>query len=296
MRFKVSTDAEDKPRYITGLCWDVTEQHRIAAALASEQHLLSTLMNNLPDRVYFKDRESRFILVNHSFLCRAGFQEQLEIIGKTDKDLFTDEHAFEALADEQKIIATGEPIVDIEEKETWHDGRVAWYSTSKIPLRDASGNVIGTFGLSRDITARKVAEQNLMLAKEAAEKAGCAKSEFLANMSHEIRTPMNGVIGMAGLLSDTKLNPEQREMLSAISTSAESLLTVINDILDFSEIEAGKLTFELLDFELIETVESTLDQLADRAHTKGIELAGGMPPRRPRTVTAEPDPPHRQRP
>ena len=74
MRVKVRTDAEDKSRYITGLCWDVTEQHRITAALASEQHLLSTLMDNLPDRIYFKDRESRFILVNHSFLCLAGFQ------------------------------------------------------------------------------------------------------------------------------------------------------------------------------------------------------------------------------
>ena len=133
MRVKVRTDAEDKARYITGLCWDVTEQHRIAAALASERHLLSTLMDNLPDRIYFKDRESHFILVNHSFLCRAGFKEQSEIIGKTDKDLFTDEHAFEALADEQRIVATGDPIVDIEEKETWHDGRVAWYSTSKMP-------------------------------------------------------------------------------------------------------------------------------------------------------------------
>jgi len=288
MRVKVRTDAEDKARYITGLCWDVTEQHRIAAALASERHLLSTLMDNLPDRIYFKDRESRFILVNHSFLCRAGFKEQSEIIGKTDKDLFTDEHAFEALADEQRIIATGDPIVDIEEKETWHDGRVAWYSTSKMPWRDASGNVIGTFGLSRDITARKLAEQNLMLAKEAAERTGCAKSEFLANMSHEIRTPMNGVIGMSGLLSDTKLNPEQREMLSAISTSAESLLTIINDILDFSEIETGKLTFELLDFELIETVESTLDQLAERAHTKGIELAGVMAPDLPTRLRGDP--------
>src|ERR1700675_302377 len=288
MRFKVSTDAEDKPRYITGLCWDVTEQHRIAAALASEQHLLSMLMNNLPDRVYFKDRESRFILVNHSFLCRAGFKEQSEIIGKTDKDLFTDEHAFEALADEQKIIATGDPIVGVEEKETWHDGRVAWYSTSKMPLRDASGNVIGTFGLSRDITARKLAEQNLMLAKEAAEKAGRAKSQFLANMSHEIRTPMNGVIGMSGLLSDTKLDPEQREILGTISTSAESLLMIINDILDFSEIEAGKLTFELLDFELIETVESTLELLAERAQGKGIELASAMAPDLPIRLRGDP--------
>jgi two-component system sensor histidine kinase/response regulator len=99
---------------------------------------------------------------------------------------------------------------------------------------------------------------------------------------------MNGVIGMSGLLSDTKLDPEQREILGAISTSAESLLTIINDILDFSEIEAGKLTFELLDFELIETVESTLELLAERAQGKGIELAGAMEPDLPTRLRGDP--------
>jgi PAS domain S-box-containing protein len=245
-------------------------------------------MNNLPDRIYFKDRESRFILVNHSFLCRAGFKEQSEIIGKTDKDLFTDEHAFEALADEQKIIATGDPIVDIEEKETWHDGRVAWYLTSKMPWRDASGNVIGTFGLSRDITARKLGEKNLKAANEAAEKADRAKSEFLANMSHEIRTPMNGVIGMTGLLLDSDLDSQQREVAESIRTSADTLLKIINDILDFSKIETGKLTFQILNFDLIEAVEGTLDMLTERAQLKEIKLVGTILPRTPTRLRGDP--------
>ena len=273
MRFKLRTGAENKARYITGLCWDVKECHRIAGALASEQHLLSALMDNLPDLIYFKDRESRFTAVNRMFLCRAGLQNHSEIIGKTDKDLYADEHAAAALADEQKIIATGQPIVGVEEKETWPDGHETWVSTTKVPWTDGRGHVIGTFGLSRDITARKLAEENLKMAKEAAEKAGRAKSEFLANMSHEIRTPMNGVIGMTGLLLDCDLNPQEREFVETIRASGETLLTIINDILDFSKIEAGKLIFEILDFDLVETVESTLDLLADAAQGKGIELA-----------------------
>jgi PAS domain S-box-containing protein len=277
LRSAVSVSGRDEEAGAADPCCDVTERL-----------LLSTLMDHLPDHIWFKDRHSRFVAVNRSTLSWIGFKDQSEIIGKTDQDIFAGEHADAALADEQKIVATAQPIVGFDEKEIWPDGRETWVSTTKMPWFDASGKVIGVFGWARDITARKLDEKNLQLANEAAEKAGRAKSEFLANISHEIRTPMNGVIGVTGLLLDSDLDPQQRELAETIRTSSDSLLKIINDILDFAKVEAGELQFEILNFDLIEAVEGTLDLLAERSQGKQIELASTILPGTPTRLRGDP--------
>jgi len=140
---------------------DITDRKRAEEALIEERYLLHTLMDNLPDAVYFKDRESHFTRINKADVKLFGLSGPAQAVGKTDFDFFTTEHAQEAYNDEQQIIRTGQPVVGKEEMETWPDGHVTWASTTKMPLRDAKGNIIGTFGVSRDVTERKRAEAEL---------------------------------------------------------------------------------------------------------------------------------------
>lgn len=248
-------------------------QRRLGEAWTDDSYLLRELLDYLPDSIYFKDRESRFVRINRALADRFGVHDPEKAIGKTDADYFSEEHAQQALADEQELLRSGSAMMYKEEKETWPDGHVTWAATTKLPLRDEQGSIVGTFGISRDITRRRQAEEDLRQAKIAAEAASRAKSVFLANMSHEIRTPMNAVIGMTELVLGTDLTDEQREYLSMVLESGELLLAIINDILDFSKVEAGKLELERIPFNLRDSLGDTLKSLSLRAHDKALQLA-----------------------
>lgn len=164
------------------------ERKKIEEALLQERNLLTVLLENTPDYIYFKDAEGRFIRNSRAHLKSFGLTDSAQALGKSDVDFFSPEQAREKLADEQEILRSGNSIISKEEKHTCFDGQVSWVSTTKMPLRNGSGKIIGTFGISRSISAKKQAEEALQQAKEAAEAANRAKGAFLAKMSHEIRT------------------------------------------------------------------------------------------------------------
>jgi len=259
------------------------------AEVLGERNLLKTLMDNLPDYIYIKDTASRYVTANRAHVGLLGATSVEELIGRTDFDFFSTPSTLPFFTDEQRVMRAGEPLLErVEIINRDAPDKQRWVLASKIPLRDANGQLWGLIGISRDITALKKVEMELRQAKEAAEAATRAKSEFLATMSHEIRTPMNAVIGMTSLLLDTPLDAEQAEFVNTIRVSGENLLAIINDILDFSKIESGHMELERRPFNPGECIEDALDLFARRAEEKGIALRRQIDPSVPRLVVGDP--------
>ncbi|HEX8688431.1 MAG TPA: PAS domain-containing protein [Pyrinomonadaceae bacterium] len=263
---------------------DFTERKEAQEALRRESSLLHALMDNIPDAIYFKDVEGRFTRVNRHAPYRGGRAPE-EVVGKTDFDFFVEEHARAAYEDEQRVVRTGEPIVDKEEKETYPDGSTTWLSTTKVPVVDDAGRVTGIVGISRDITERKRAEESrLELAREQAaraeaEAANRLKDEFLATLSHELRTPLTSILGWARLLVDGQIGEQMRaEALGVIYRNAVAQAQLIDDLLDVSRIITGKLRIDFRPVELAAVVEAAVSVVRPAASEKGVQLQAVFDP------------------
>jgi PAS domain S-box-containing protein len=194
-----------------------------------DRALVSAFLANVPDNVYFKDRDSRFIAVSASFVRYFGRTSQAEVIGKTDFDLFSQVHAQPALEDEQRIMRTGESILGKLEKEIWPDGRVTWVMTNKMPLHGDQGEIIGTFGLSKDVTASKQMEKALEQANkeiiDASRMAGMA--EVATGVLHNVGNVLNS------------LNVSATVIASGLRQSKQDALAKVCSLLDEHAADLG---------------------------------------------------------
>jgi len=257
---------------------DITEQKRTQDNLRHESALMQALMDNIPDAIYFKDTESRFTRVNRHAPYR-GNNEPADVIGKTDFDFFIEAHARAAYEDEQRIMRTGQPIIDKVEQETYPDGSVTWLSTTKVPILDAAGRVAGLVGISRDITERKLAEEERIrfvreqTAREEAEAANRFKDEFLAVVSHELRTPLTAILGWAHMLRAGQLDDKHAtNALEIIERNARSQSQLIDDLLDVSRIITGKLRLDVRQIDPASFIESAIEALRPVAASKEVRI------------------------
>ncbi|WP_214476173.1 PAS domain-containing hybrid sensor histidine kinase/response regulator [Mesorhizobium sp. dw_380] len=239
------------------------------------------LIDALGDLVIHRDRDGYIVYANKVFADLVE-TDQRDLAGKTLTELGIEVGIVPdaAFSDHECLSSTDVAI------RTPSGPR--WFSWIELSVRDKDSGSVSHRAIARDITARKRAESSLITARERAEYASQAKSRFLATVSHEIRTPMNGIMGMARLLADTSLSPEQQTYVGAISTSASALLALIEDLLDYSKIEAGRFDPEPQPMSVREIADNIIELLAARAFAKDIGLGCHVEPDVPQLITADP--------
>jgi len=249
--------------------WELREAEERARSLLEAQG----------DLIVRRDAAGRVTYANDAFCALAG-KARNALIGNVSPLPILDQGEMTVLADGTRMhdqkIASGESLPNKSAR---------WIAWREVAVRGESSTEVQ--GVGRDVTDRVEAEHAFEAARDQAEAANRAKSRFLAMVSHEIRTPLNGILGMADLLLDTALSPEQITYAKAAKTSGETLLSLIEEVLDFSKVEAGKLDLEARPFTLGSLVEEAVELLAPRAQAKGIEIASFVDERLPATIVGD---------
>jgi PAS domain S-box-containing protein len=241
----------------------------------SEQYLLNILMQTIPDRIYFKDAQSQFIRINKSLAELHGISNPDYAIGRTDFDFFTKEHARQAFNDEQNILATGKPLKNIEERETWNNGTITWASTTKMPLIDDKGNRIGTFGISRDITQQKETQQAIKDSEEQLRELNATKDKFFSIIAHDLMSPICTLVGFSQLLTkniDTYSIQKIKETTTLIDGIVKNTFDLLENLLLWSRTQTKSTELKTKKENLLEMTKETILLHNQTALKKSIRL------------------------
>ena len=254
--------------------------------LRQQNGLLTSLLDSIPDLVFYKDLNGVYLGGNAAYAEYIGISLQ-EIAGKTDYDLHSKEEADSNRYRDMKLLQSLQTFQH-EEWVTYPDGRKILLDTLKTPYMDHEGNLIGILGIGRDITERKQAEEALKLAKQQAEAANEAKSRYLTHMNHEMRTPLNGLLGFVGLMEETRLDEEQQAFMCYIKQSANHMLSIVNNVLDHAQIEAGEIMLDHKPFLLEKEIQTSLAPLYSLARQQNLSLQLTLAEDLPQKVVGDP--------
>ncbi|MCL6098454.1 MAG: PAS domain-containing sensor histidine kinase [Bacteroidetes bacterium] len=256
-----------------------------------ERNLLRTLIDNLPDLIYFKDAKGRYVLNNRAHLQSIGAKHQEDVLGKSTFDYNPPELAKKYYEDEMQIIHTGEPLIGKEEIALHRDTeKNYWHLTSKIPLIDAQGNITGIVGISRDITERKKAEEKIYNYTEELKQLNATKDRFFSIIAHDLKNPFITIMGFSDLLlSDyAELSDEERLFyLMEMKKTAELSHSLLQNLLQWSRSQTGRIEYNPQRLELMNLVNKNFLLLKNTAERKQIQLQNKIPTAI--TVTADED-------
>jgi PAS domain S-box-containing protein len=296
----IEKDHSDKPRKIIGTILDITDRKLAEEALKEselklkrEMALFEGFFSTIPEKMYIKNTQSLFMRINREMARFFGLKEEKDAVGKSDFDFFSPEHARQAYEDEQRIMQSGIPMCNYEEKETWPDGRITWALSTKLPLRDPSGKVTGLVGISIDITSRKMMEEALQENKEKLLAKNNELENYLYVASHDLRSPLVNIQGFSQrlqkqtstleqLIDPAILDPDTRKKfeevtregipksLDFIFSNVSKMDTLINGLLVISRTGRIRMTIRPVDMnQLIGKILNTLNYQLEEA---GAEL------------------------
>jgi two-component system sensor histidine kinase/response regulator len=272
-------DKEDNIIGIIIISHNITYLKKTESVIETVRNLMDILMHNIPDRIYFKDLDSKFIRVNKAMAIRHGMQDVKMMEGHTDFDLYTNEHALQAFNDELNIIQTGIPIDNLEEKETFSDGSIKWALTSKMPLYNKDGKILGTFGISHDITNRKIAEEKINLYIGELKELNATKDKFFSIIAHDLKNPFSNILGFSELLKEEVRDNDLgaiEQYSNLIYSSAHQTFRLLENLLDWANTHRGHMIFSPEILSLKEIVADITDNLKQFAVKKDITLENNI--------------------
>ena len=279
MLFAFANEISSKAYQNSQLIHSNLERKQDLETLDKEQYLMRTLMDNLPDHIYFKDLESRFIRVNIAQSKFLGLNDCDKAIGKSDYDFFTEAHARMAYDDEQTIIQTGQSMTK-EERLVLANSPDSWVYATKLPIRNKEGKIIGTFGISREITERKLAEEEIKLKNELLQTINAEKDKFFSILAHDLKGPLSAFLGATQILAEEIQNmsfEEIKEITINMKESASNIYRLLENLLEWSRLKRGLLEFSPENLNVKQLIKTCIEVLKESARKKSIIIDYSFP-------------------